>query len=407
MKKMLNSLFGLPAQIDQPSNYYKDLSYLILLGCSQPILGAIAVIIVKQVLNGSNQLVALIQAGSMSGLLISLFYTKYFSSRFPQKDYAKPQVLAWFAIIGAGLVQDPLSFALLVCFALAMLHISSPSQAVLYQQIYRPKDRGRIVGRVKQWQLFVAVFLSWLLGHMLELAPLSYPPVYTVTGILGLCLCMVYMTINNSHSNIENMERPPFRVYINVLRHDRRFLKFMVFQFLLGIANISGIAVFQVFINDKQYLGLSPEQAALVSGVLPPLAMFFSVRIWGRIFDRVNIIQFRVMTSLVMGVGFLLYPLIGFWGAVAGAVVWGIGRGGGQLAWSIGILDFAPEGKSSIYISIHTFLTGVRGVIAPFLGIWILETQLAPQNLFWSVSGLIFLSAVLTWKMVPLTEDRT
>ena len=407
MKQTLKKIMGPPAAVAIPSNYYKDLSYVMLLGCSQPILGAIAIIIVKQVLDGSNQLVALIQAGSMAGLLVSLFYTKFFSSSKPQKDYAIPQIFGWLAIILSGFSNTAMTFAALTFFALAMFHISSPSQGVLYQRIYGAVSRGRIVGRIKQWQLLVAVSVSFALGHVLETSPNSYHPAYVGIGILGLASAFIFMSINSQSDLPSSDHRPPFKSYIKILYQDRRFSLFMLFQFLLGIANISGIAVFQVFINDKEYLALSPEQAALVTGVLPPLAMFFSIRAWGWVFDRVNIIHFRIMTSVVMGVGFLLYPIFGFWGAMLGTLVWGIGRGGGQLAWSIGVLDFAPDGQSSSYLSIHTFLTGVRGVVAPFLGIWILETQLEPAQLFWLVSGLIFLSAILTWKFVPQPEQRT
>ncbi|SMF28748.1 MFS transporter [Pseudobacteriovorax antillogorgiicola] len=407
LHSLAKRLLGPPAPVSVPRNYYKDLSYQLLLGSSQPLLGAIAVIIIKQVLDGSNQQVALIQAGSMAGLLLSLPYTKYLSTSLPQKDYALPQVLAWIAMILAGFAGDALWFSLLVFLALALFHISSPCQGVLYQQIYEPQVRGTLVGRIKQWQLFLVMGLSWLLGHLIDVSPESYHPAYVLAGILGFITCFLFMSIDTGFVKVPKIERPSFLNYLQILFKDRKFSLFMAFQFLLGIANISGVAVFQVYINDKGFLGLSPDKAALLAGVLPPLAMFLSIRFWGGIFDRINIVQYRVITSIVIGLGFIFYPLFGFWGAFIGSIIWGIGRGGGQLAWSIGILDFAPEGQSSTYLSIHTFLTGVRGVIAPFLGVWALETQFAPQELFWMIATIIFLSAALTGLLVQVpTESR-
>ena len=89
----------------------------------------------------------------------------------------------------------------------------------------------------------------------------------------------------------------------------------------------------------------------------------------------------------------------GFTGA-AGAAIWGVGRGGGQIAWSIGVLKFAPASKEANYLGLHTFLTGVRGAIAPFIAISFLDLGLSPEKLFLTASVLIILSAYLNYKFV-------
>ena len=124
----------------------------------------------------------------------------------------------------------------------------------------------------------------------------------------------------------------------------------MSFQFLLGISNIAGIAAMQVYINDKNMLALSPEKAALVMGIITPTAMLLSMRVWGFAFDRMSIVTYRILTSCVIGFGFVVLPFGGFWSACVAAAVWGVGRGGGQLAWSLGILDFC-SGRTEFRVS--------------------------------------------------------
>jgi hypothetical protein len=46
----------------------------------------------------------------------------------------------------------------------------------------------------------------------------------------------------------------------------------------------------------------------------------------------------------------------------------GVARGGGSLAWQLGHNDFARPDQLSAYMGIHVTLTGVRGAIAPVLG---------------------------------------
>jgi len=50
---------------------------------------------------------------------------------------------------------------------------------------------------------------------------------------------------------------------------------------------------------------------------------------------------------------------------VCAAVLFGISNAGGDVAWSLWVTKFAPPARVADYMSVHTFLTGVRGVAAP------------------------------------------
>jgi hypothetical protein len=47
----------------------------------------------------------------------------------------------------------------------------------------------------------------------------------------------------------------------------------------------------------------------------------------------------------------------------------GFSRGGGMLAWNLGHNDFADRHMVALYMGIHVTLTGVRGILAPYLAI--------------------------------------
>ena len=49
-------------------------------------------------------------------------------------------------------------------------------------------------------------------------------------------------------------------------------------------------------------------------------------------------------------------------------VVLGVARGGGMLAWQLGHNDFADRDRVGLYMGVHASLTGLRGALAPFLG---------------------------------------
>jgi hypothetical protein len=47
----------------------------------------------------------------------------------------------------------------------------------------------------------------------------------------------------------------------------------------------------------------------------------------------------------------------------------GISLAAGSLGWSLGHNDFAPRGEETRYMALHVTLTGLRGLLAPPLGV--------------------------------------
>ena len=52
----------------------------------------------------------------------------------------------------------------------------------------------------------------------------------------------------------------------------------------------------------------------------------------------------------------------------------GLAFAGGSIAWMLWVTKIAPPEYTAEYMSIHTFTTGLRGVVAPALGFYLLVT---------------------------------
>ena len=98
-----------------------------------------------------------------------------------------------------------------------------------------------------------------------------------------------------------------------------------------------------------------------------------TISTWARYLDRVHIARFRTRQGL-----FWILGQFGNWmAAVSGMVglfaisrmIVGISHGGGMLAWNLGHNDFADRHMVALYMGIHVTLTGVRGILAPYLAI--------------------------------------
>jgi MFS family permease len=141
---------------------------------------------------------------------------------------------------------------------------------------------------------------------------------------------------------------------------------------LMGFANLMMLPLrVEYLANEKYHPGhaVSVGTIALLTGVLPNLARLALSPVWGHLFDRMNFFALRVTLNIGFAIGILAFfvgesPL----SLAIGAVVYGISNAGGDVAWSLWVTKFAPPERVADYMSVHTFLTGVRGVVAPAVG---------------------------------------
>jgi MFS family permease len=136
------------------------------------------------------------------------------------------------------------------------------------------------------------------------------------------------------------------------------------------------------------------SEIAFLTGVVPNLARIVMSPLWGWLFDRANFFVLRV----ILNVGFALGILTFFMttdrsGLIAGAIIFGISNAGGDIAWSLWVTKFAPENRVADYMSVHTFFTGVRGVLAPITAFQL--AKVLPLTTLGLVSAVLILLATV------------
>src|SRR5207244_461106 len=113
---------------------------------------------------------------------------------------------------------------------------------------------------------------------------------------------------------------------------------------------------------------------AILTGVVPNLSRLVMSPIWGSLFDRMNFFALRVTLNLGFALGILtFFTSHSIAGMVMGGIIFGISNAGGDVAWSLWVTKFAPAHRVADYMSVHTFLTGVRGVAAPLCAFYFIR----------------------------------
>jgi MFS family permease len=289
----------------------------------------------------------------------------------------------------ALLPRSPLGLVLLMALLVsARLAIGAvvTVRSLVWTHNYPRAVRARVTARLAILSQAAMASMGVLAGIALDRRPDAMPWLFALGAALGVLGVFSYAGVRVQGEAAEPAAQPaprPERTSTwRVLREDPPFLRYLGWQFLLGVSNmmIEPAVVYAV----SREMGAGYGASIAIVTVMPNLLSMATLPLWARWVDRMHAAEFRakhswlwVLSQGVMGLGTLTGSVlwIGF-----GRVVFGIARGGGNLAWSLGHNDFAHPERAGLYMGVHATLTGLRGLFAPFLGM-LLYLGAAPRAL--------------------------
>ena len=250
-------------------------------------------------------------------------------------------------------------------------------RSVIWSLNYARSKRAQATGQLQMIASLVTVIIASAVGPFLDRYPDGMPWLYAVgvlAGLIGIAFFRRVTVIGEAEHLQKESEASSQRrqsvSFVTILRDDQRFAKYQMSMFAAGFGNML-IEAPLIFLITRE-LAASYATSIALTMVIPFTISLVSLPLWARYLDRVHVAQFRARQSLLWVVALILTML----GAVLGSILWlaisrvvmGIARGGGSLAWQLGHNDFAKPDQLSAYMGIHVTLTGVRGAIAPLLG---------------------------------------
>ncbi|MBI2925508.1 MAG: MFS transporter [Verrucomicrobia bacterium] len=346
---------------------------------------------------------ALVAAGGSVGLLISPLVV----TRVEALGVPTAQAAARLALLGAsgflGMALLPWLPAFVLGSILGTMCSSAaiPLLTQIYQDNYPEKIRGRLFSRTVMIRIAAAALFSELAGRLLGADMRNYRWLLLVFAAAFVFAAHCYSRIPSRPLRTVGGTHP-FRA-LRFVREDPLFRHTLLCWMLMGFANLMMVPIrVEYLANPKYQLGLSIGQVALLTGVVPNLARLVMSPIWGLLFDRMNFFALRVTLNFGFAIGILTFFLSDqLPGLIAGAIIYGISTAGGDVAWGLWVTKFAPHDRVADYMSVHTFFTGVRGVLAPSVAFY-LAGRLPLPTLGWISAGLIVVASVLL-----LPEIRT
>lgn len=250
---------------------------------------------------------------------------------------------------------------------------SAPLLASIFEQNYRGDRRGDLFSRNVVVRIIASMAFAWGAGIMIE-HDISLWRWILVTYSAALLLAADCLWRTPTVTLTNSRDAHPLRAFTHVV-HDRVFRWTLVSWMLMGFANLAMLALRVEYLASEEYgLNLDATAVAMLTLIVPNAARLLFTRVWGQLFDRVNFFTLRIVlnTGIMLGI-VSFFTGAGVAGLYVGAVLFGISIAGADVAWSLWVTKVAPPGLAGEYMTVHTFLTGVRGVIAPFAAFYMAE----------------------------------
>jgi MFS family permease len=338
---------------------------------------------------------ALVAGGGSLGLVL----TPVVVSSVAALGWTTARAASWLAAAGAAcflfMAMAPILPVFVVGSVLAMTASSAavPLLTQIYQENYPAKTRGHLFSRTVMVRIATAALFSEMAGRVLS-EHIDY-----FRGLLiffAATFAFASFCLARYPSRILTVQggTHPLRA-LRFAREDPLFRRTLISWMLMGFANLMMLPMRVEYLTNPKYgLALSVAEVAFLTGVIPNAARLVLSPIWGWLFDRTNFFALRVVLNLGFAIGILSFFLSSsVTGLILGAVVFGISNAGGDVAWSLWVTKFAPPEHVADYMSVHTCLTGVRGILAPLVAFHLVR-EVSVEMLGGIAAGLIGLSCL-------------
>ena len=254
-------------------------------------------------------------------------------------------------------------------------------RAAVWRANYQRRWRGRVTARIVQVASLLVALVSALTGFLMDWNGEAWRVVFPLAGLSSVAAFYVYRHSRvRRHRQLLQAEQAELSLRSStfslkamsaVIRENRDFRNYMLGMTVFGGGNLMVIAMLVVFMND--HFTLSRMEQVMITSALPLMVLCVSIAHWAKLLDRLHIFTYRAIHSWNFVSAHAVFAIAAIAGTPGwlwiGSLLLGSAYAGGHLGWNLGHNDFTNDANSSLYMSIHVSLTGLRGLLMPIVGV--------------------------------------
>ncbi len=319
-------------------------------------------------LGAPDEIAILIALALPLGNLLAIFWSRYLAKRERIKAVSWIDAFGFLILLPVLFIKTPLIFTGLILISIVLRAPVIVALSGVMRENYPPETRAATMGKVHSLSIASIAGSAILFGAILEWNKDAYIYLYPVSAILGAIAVFYLCRIPEDDPVKRKFIREPSLLDIfHVLKRDPDFLRYEASFFVFGFAALSYMALLPLYLASDLNASYREGSIALVINFVLPIVI---TPFWGRIIDKVNILLMRGLQNLVWALcPIIIYLTDSIGGVIAGQALIGVIQGGSVLVWTLGVNIFARKEEVPTYMGIHQTLTGIRGLIAPYLAL--------------------------------------
>jgi MFS family permease len=349
-------------------------------GVLETLSSTFGVLIAVRVFDASKMAKSVFLSATSAGLMLSLFVVPLLlRSRYTvASTAARVQFMGAVAFAMTALFPaSEILFTLGSSVGLFFFALQIPLQTQIYRLNYPEKIRGKLFSLTATMRALAAMLFGLAGGHLLGWKLDAYPWLLWAFSLAALVSGLWTMRLPTPTWNAPEAAQDSVWSSLRWVRSDKDFRTLLISWMMMGIGNLVACSLFVEYLaNPRHGHTLETQTIAWITGVVPVLFRIAFTYPWGLLYDRVNFYVVRVSLNVLFAVSILCF-FVGnnlAWWCVSMAI-FGIANAGGNVTWSLWVTKLAPRHAVAEYMSVHTFFTGLRGLVAPFLAFWLIDVM--------------------------------
>lgn len=297
--------------------------------------------------------------------------------------------------LGAAFVTGDIGLLILVTLFWLFEGLPSPTYSGIVEKIYPIESRGSIMAIVRIGMSVSLLALAPVAGWLLD-GP-GYQALFPVAGALGITAALIFGRLRFNEGELRLSQRPSARSFGSILNRDRRYALYLGAVVLFGLSALMPSALIPLVQVDRLHISYTELGWLNLSLSLVRLPAYF---FFGRFLDRrgpVWCLQVACLLNIVTVVPYIwvtqswmLLPTFVASGLVAPAI---------DLGLINAAIHLAGEGRIQEYAALQSTVIGVRGMIAPFIGVALLRAGVGASAIFALAGAAALVAAVLLIKV--------